>query len=181
MNRRVDREISAFIKGGLVKLYVIAPVQKMFTTVAVVAALSSIAGCSQQKKDKEIKADITIKAKTDVNFVGVNYTVDQGIVTLTGTSPAQKTKEAVEHTVKSINIIKGVNNQIKVGSVLLDNDYTLKLAVDSVLADYPAVEARVEQQVVTLLGKTPKQEAGKLLPAIDKLHPAKVENELVME
>lgn len=181
MKGKAEREQSNAIKSYLLNLAVMQPVRNWLTVSLILITLLGFTSCSQQDRDKEIKADITVKAKSDVNFVGVNYTVTNGIVTLTGTSPTAKTKAAVEQTVKSINIIKGINNQLQIGPVVLDNDFTLKLAVDSVLAGYPAAQATVDDQVVVLTGKTSKQEAGKLLPAIDKLHPAKIDNQLILQ
>lgn len=155
--------------------------KRSVAAICIIAAMLSFAGCSQQSKDKEIKADITTKTKTDVNFAGVSYTVNNGIVTLTGNCPTAKSKSDAEATIKGINIIKGINNQIQIAPVELTADFTLKQSVDSVLAAYPAVKADVAQQVVTLTGQTKKQEVNKLIPAIDKLNPMKVENQLTIQ
>ncbi|WP_345951904.1 BON domain-containing protein [Mucilaginibacter sp. PAMB04274] len=130
--------------------------------------------------DKEIKADLVTKAKTDVSFAGVSYSVEKGVVTLTGACATRKAKSEVEKTVKSIHLIKGLHNQLVVAPVILNNDFLLKQAVDSVLAVYPAVQASVAQNVVTLIGKAQKGEADKLIPAIAKLKPASIDNQLQM-
>jgi hypothetical protein len=40
--------------------------------------LGAWVGCSQEMKDKETKADMTTKAKQQVEFQGVNYTIKDG-------------------------------------------------------------------------------------------------------
>lgn len=146
-----------------------------------VVVLSSTSGCSEKRKDQSIKADIVTKAKTDVNFAGVEYTVDKGVVTLTGTCATEKSKAAVEKTIKSINIINGMVDRIQIAPVVLNADFPLKQSVDSVLANYPRVETNVSQQIVTLNGKITHNALSKLLSTIKKLHPAKVENQLVVD
>lgn len=140
-----------------------------------------LASCSQQETDKEIKADIATKAKTDVDFAGVSYTVDKGDVSLTGKCPTVKSKDQVEQTIKSINIVKGIIDQIQIAPVVLDDDFALKQSTDSVLATYPMVKAEVAQQVVVLTGRTQKQNLGKLMAAITKLHPTKIDNQLAVQ
>jgi hyperosmotically inducible protein len=134
-------------------------------------------GCTT---DKDIKAQITGLAKTDVNFADVNYTVENKVVTLTGYCPSKKSKDEVEATMKSIRVVKGINNQIQIAPVVLDNAFPLKQAVDSVLAQYPTVQANVTTTQVTLMGKVKKPEADKLLPAITKLNIGQVINQLTV-
>jgi len=128
--------------------------------------------------DKEIKADIATKAKTDINFAAVNYSVENKIVTLTGSCPSQKSVQQVAQTIKSINVISGLINNIKVAPVTLDENLPLKQAVDSLLADYPTVQANVNQGTVELYGKAPKQMVDKLLPEVYKLHPVGIQTKI---
>jgi osmotically-inducible protein OsmY len=76
--------------------------------VPLVLAVCLFSSCSQQRQDRNIKADIATKAKTDLNFAGVRFTVSDGIVSLTGRCPTQKAKEAVEKTVRDISIVKDI-------------------------------------------------------------------------
>ncbi|MBS7564684.1 BON domain-containing protein [Mucilaginibacter sp. Bleaf8] len=137
--------------------------------------------CSQPQRDKEIKADIATKTKSDLNFAGVNYTVNDGMVTLTGKCASEKSKAEAEQTIKGINIIKGISNQIIIAPVTIGTDLPLKQAVDSVLKSYPAVQADVAQNIVTLTGKIKKQEAAKLMPAINGLRPASINNQMMVQ
>lgn len=73
--------------------------------------------CSKEHRDREIKADLTTKAKNELNFAAVNYTVDDGIVNLTGKCGSEKSKQEAEETVKGINIVNGIVNKIVVAPV----------------------------------------------------------------
>jgi osmotically-inducible protein OsmY len=141
-------------------------------------AVTILTGCTT---DKDIKAQITGMAKTDVNFAGVEYTVAEKVVTLTGNCPSPKAKAAVETTLKSIKLLKGINNQIQISPVTLDTSFAVKLAVDSVLADYPTVSADVTNSNITLKGKVKKAERVPLLTGIKKLNLPNVENQLVAD
>lgn len=68
-----------------------------------------------------------------------------------------------------------------VAPVLLSADLGLKQQVDSVLAAYPAVQASVSNYVVTLTGRLPRQESGKLIPAINQLGAARIDNQLLVQ
>ncbi|MGI4749064.1 MAG: BON domain-containing protein [Janthinobacterium lividum] len=137
--------------------------------------------CSQANEDKNIKADLSSKAKTDLNFAAVNFTVDEGVVTLTGKCASEKSKGAAEQTVKNINIVKGIINQIVVAPVTINADFVLKQAVDSVLTSYPSAKAAVNGNTILLEGKAAKKDMDKLLLGLNKLHPDKIENQLKAE
>ena len=137
--------------------------------------------CSKEHGDKEIKADLTTKAKNELNFAAVNYTVEDGVVTLTGKCGSEKSKKEVEETVKGINIVKGIINKIVVASVVINADLPLKQSVDSVLKDYPEVQADVSGNTIVLEGKAMKQDVNKMLPALNQLHPAKIDNQLKLQ
>ena len=137
-----------------------------------------LSSCSQQELDKEIKADLTSKAKNDLDLAAVNYTVEDGVVTLTGRCASEKSKSEAEQTVKGINIVKGIVNHIEVAPVVLTANFPLKQAADSVLKTYPRVQANVKGDTIVLEGKAKNQDAGKILAGLKPLHPQKIENQL---
>lgn len=139
------------------------------------ALLMTISGCTN---DKDLKAQITGLAKSDVNFAGVEYMVDAKTVTLTGRCPSQKAKDAVEQTIQAINIVNGINNQIQIAPVTLDASFDKKLEVDSILAAYPGITAEAAQNSVILKGSVKKPELAQLLTGIEKLNLQKVQNRL---
>lgn len=137
--------------------------------------------CSQKNSDKNIKADLSAKAKTDLSFAAVDFTVDDGVVTLTGKCASEKAKGEAEQTVKNINIVKGIINQIEVAPVTVKADFVLKQAVDSILASYPLAKAAVNGNTIVLEGKAEKKDMDKLLSGLNNLHPDKIENQLKAE
>ena len=137
--------------------------------------------CSKERRDKDIKADLTAKAKNELNFAAVNFTVEDGVVTLTGKCGSEKSKGEVEQTVKGINIVKGIINKIVVAPVVISSDWPLKQSVDSVLKDYPEVQADVKSGTIVLEGKVQNKDAGKILAGLNQLHPQKIENELKLQ
>ncbi len=137
-------------------------------------------GCSQKTIDKETKADITTKAETDINFVGVKYTVADGIVTLSGNCSTEKAKSSVEGTVKEIAGVKNVVNTITIAPVTITADQPLKKSVDSVLKKYARVQADVTDSIVVVKGEVEQKEMQKLLEGLNSLQAKKVENQLVV-
>jgi hypothetical protein len=156
-------------------------VQRVLLVWLLIVVSLNLVSCGQAKQDREIKADIATKVKTDVNFAGVNYTVNKGVVTLTGFCATEKSRQIAEKTIKGINIIKGINNLIKIAPVVITADQPLKQSVDSILAAYPTIQADVLEQVVTLKGDSKKQEAEKLIPALNKLNPIKIQNQMTVQ
>lgn len=146
-----------------------------------IGAIASFASCSQQQTDKEIKADITVKAKSNLNFAGVNYTVNKGVVTLTGKCPSEYAKEEIEGAIKSINIVKSFIDSIKVAPVTITTDQPLKQAVDSLLMNYAAVDAEVSNDTVTLMGKANRRDFAELMQKMKKLNPLQIKSNVKVE
>jgi hypothetical protein len=142
--------------------------------------LMLITGIISCTTDKDIKADIAIKAKSDINFADVIYNVEQGKVILSGNCVSTASKQYVERRVKSINVIKGITNNIRVAPVAFDYDPVLKQSVDSILATHPYIQAKVSVKDVILVGTAEKKEVERLLPAIQKLNPMKVDNRIMI-
>jgi hyperosmotically inducible protein len=143
----------------------------------IIAFIAILAGSCTT--DKDIKAQLTGMAKSDVNFAGVAYSVEGKTVTLTGKCPSQKAKDAVEQAVKNIKVVNGIKNQIQISPVILDLGFAMKLAVDSVLATYPTVIADVAPNNVVLKGNIKKAELVPLLTSVKKLNLPNVENQLI--
>ncbi|MVN22849.1 BON domain-containing protein [Mucilaginibacter arboris] len=152
-----------------------------YLTIFLLLLIILCSSCSKAHRDKEIKADLTTKAKNELNFAGVNYMVEDGVVTLTGKCSSEKSKNEVEQDVKGINIVKGIINKIVVAPVTLTSDFPLKQAADSVLKNYPGAEADVSGNTIVLEGKAAQKDVDKILPALNKLHPNKIDNRLKLE
>lgn len=149
--------------------------------VALVGMLSLWVGCSSEQKDRQIKGAIASKAKQEIAFAGMGYTVTQGVVILNGNCPTQKDKDQVETIVKQIAGVQQVQNNIVVGPVVLTKDRLLQQSVDSLLTKYPQVQGMVKDSVVVLEGKTKGTEAGKLMQALASLKVRGVKNQLQIQ
>jgi len=144
--------------------------------------LCLLAACSRDSMDRDIKADITVKSKTEMAFAGVSFTVDKGVVNLTGICPSEKTKQTVESTVRKVAGVKHVVNGISIAPVIIDTDPALRQSVDSALMKFNLAQAQVSNNSVLLTGKVKKQEdIQHILQAMQKLKVASVDNRLTVE
>ncbi|MCW3073917.1 MAG: transport-associated protein [Flaviaesturariibacter sp.] len=133
------------------------------------SGLVLFAGCKQEKMDSEIKADITVKAKQEIGFAGLQYTVDKGVANLSGNCPSQKEKDRVLATVKKIAGIKSVSENIAIGPVLLDSTFSIKQSADSLLGKYNRAVAVLENNQVTLKGEVKSKDLPAIEAALQKL------------
>ncbi|MEJ7560622.1 MAG: hypothetical protein WKF66_20090 [Pedobacter sp.] len=127
--------------------------------------------CSGQAKDQEIKADITIKAKDDVNFAGVQFYVKDATVKLVGTCPTPKSIALVKQKLSTIHVIDSVEDYLTIAPVRLGSSLAMKQQADSILSKYPTVISSVSDTSITLLGDIGNSELQKLLPVMKKVHP----------
>jgi hypothetical protein len=134
-------------------------------------AIPVLKGCSQQAKDKELKADVTLKAKDDVNFAGLHFFVEKGVVKLFGSCPTSKSRELIKQKLSTIHVIDSLEDHLVIAPVTLGPSFALKQQADSVLAQYPTVAASVSDTAITLLGEIEYSALQKLLPAMQKVHP----------
>lgn len=133
-----------------------------------------ISACSQRERDQQIKADIAIKAKEDINFAGVQFTVVNSKVTLFGNCPTTISKGLVKQKLSTIHIIDSVEDRLQIAPVTIGADFSMKQQVDSVLATYSTVTAEVSDTSVALIGRIEKEELGKLLKSIKKINPGTI-------
>ncbi|MCW3111651.1 MAG: transport-associated protein [Segetibacter sp.] len=129
-------------------------------------------------KDTTIKADLLATTKEQKDFAGVRFTVDKGVVTLSGECPTQMSKDKIEKTAKQTFGVKDVKNNIVIAPVVIGTDQQLKQAVDSLLKDYPGVEAITKDSVVYLQGKLADEQVMKLKDGINALKPKMVDAKL---
>lgn len=145
---------------------------------SVTIATALFCSCGQTSRDREIKKDIASKAKTDINFAAVNYTVEDGIVRLAGVCHTPAARDQVLKAIKSIRVIDSVESSITVAPITINERYPLKISIDSVLATYPAVRGEVTDSSIVLSGKVHQKELEPLLGAIQKLRGGIVINEM---
>jgi len=126
--------------------------------------------CTPNIRDAELKADITVKAKADVNFAGVLFTVEKRTVTLWGSCPTNRSRETIIKQLRTIHMLEGIEDHLRIAPVILGSSFTLKQQVDSVLSTYPSVAASVSDTLVILEGKINNKDLERLLPSVIKLH-----------
>lgn len=140
--------------------------------------LSIVLLISCKPNDKDIKKAIAVGAREQLNFGGINYTVNKGVVPLTGDCPSEGMKNKLVKSLQSSPGVKQVIDRIVVGPVLLDTDFVLKQKVDGVLAGYASVQSNVRNGIVQLSGTIPQRDQEKLVADISKLPPGGVVNAL---
>ena len=99
--------------------------KKLYDKCGVLVAFFFLTSCGQKTKDVGIKSDLTSKSKSELSFAGVNYTVDKGLVNLTGTCSSEKDRSGVELKAK-IAGVKNVINNLIAGAVVIGTDHRLK-------------------------------------------------------
>ena len=138
---------------------VFAAVLFVFSPFAI-APRSATAMAQDAGKDNQILADVQNKALNKSQFKGVKATVQNGIVTLTGTVDVYDSKSDVDKRVHRIKNVKGVENNIEVaGPEIPDAELQDKL-VRAIQYDrvgygttaFNAIGVRVQNGVVTLGG-----------------------------
>lgn len=140
-----------------------------------------IQSCKQKNNDGEIQSAITTKTQTDPSLAGVNASVTDGVVTLTGQCNDAPCKTNAEQAVKDIKGVKKVVNNITVAPVVVTADDPLKASVDQTISNYPGVQADVQNGVVTLRGEIKKDKLQQLMMDLHSLKPKKIENQLVIK
>lgn len=139
-----------------------------------------MAGCSQQTKDKGIKQIIGTTAKEEIAFANINYSVADGVVTLSGNCATEKERSKIERTVKETAGVKDVINSIVVSPVVLTGEHLLKQAVDSVLMKYPTVNAVVQDSIIYLQGQVRNKDAEKIVTGLQALGAKGLTNQLLI-
>jgi osmotically-inducible protein OsmY len=145
--------------------------------------LVSVVNCliSCHAKDNTIKADLASRAKEEKDFAGVTFIVENGVVTLNGECPTEKSKSTVEKAVKDLYGVKNVVDNIRIAPVVIGVDQPLKESVDSILQQYASVEAITKDSIVYLNGKIENDKLKKLTDAISSLKPLSVVNGLSLK
>ncbi|HKH62843.1 MAG TPA: BON domain-containing protein [Flavitalea sp.] len=146
----------------------------------------TLVGCKGKPTDSEIQASINEKISSKEEMKGLNASVSNGVVTLTGECPTEECRKDCADAVKNMKGVKDVENNIRVASaapapVEITADETLKTSVNDVVKNYKGVEADVKDGVVTLRGEIQRSKLQDLIVSLNELKPRKVENQLVIK
>ena len=138
--------------------------------------------CNNKNADAEIQSAFTTKAQTDPALAGVNATVMEGTVTLTGSCADAPCKENAEKAVNDIKGVKKVVNNITVTPVVINPDDALRTSVSQAIAKYEGVQADISGGVVTLRGTiADREKLQQLMMDLNALKPQKIDNQLVIK
>ena len=141
----------------------------------------SFQSCKDKNKDAEIQSSIQSKTQTDPQFAGVNATVLDGVVTLSGQTADDNSKANVEKSIKEMDGVKQVVNNITVTPVTITPDNPLQAGAERIAAKYGSVQAEVNGGVITLRGQLQRDSLQQLMMEMNELKPQRIENQLVLK
>lgn len=144
--------------------------------------LMATPSCKSKNVDAEIQSAFSTKAQSDPALAGVNATVSEGTVTLTGSCADEPCKTNAENAVKDIKGVKKVVNNIAVTPVVVNPDDALRTSVGQAIAKYEGVQADVSGGVITLRGTiADREKLQQLMMDLNALKPQKIDNQLVIK
>lgn len=144
-------------------------------------SLFGVPACKAKNRDAEIQTAFNNKTQSDPNLAGVSATVVEGTVTLTGSCADEPCRQNAEKSVKDIEGVKKVVNNITVAPVTVSPDAQLQTSVQEVAARYPGVQASVSSGVITLRGQVERAQLQTLMQDLNALRPQRIDNQLVIK
>lgn len=158
------------------------PITKWLFPVVLMLAVVSFESCKKKNRDGEIQTAFTSKVQSDPNLAGVTATVQDGVVTLTGSCADENCRTNAEKSVKDIDGVDKVVNNIQVAPVVVSGDETLRNGMQSVVSKYDGVQADVTGGVITLRGTIKNREdLQSLMQELSALRPQRIDNQLVIK
>ena len=133
--------------------------------------------------DAEISTEVSKKLDDEAGS-SVTASVNNGVVTLTGTCRDEECRRECAEEAKGVKGVKDVVNNITVAAaapVEVSNDATLQSAVDNVVKEYRDVKAEVKDGVVTLRGEISRDKLQELMMALNSLKPKSIDNQLAVK
>ncbi|MBC7828549.1 MAG: BON domain-containing protein [Chitinophagaceae bacterium] len=160
---------------------------RLIITVLAFSGITLIS-CKGKQTDAEIQTSINEKIASTDQMKGLNASVKDGVVTLSGECPTEECRKDCADAVKGMKGVKDIDNNIRVASAVaqpapveITVDETLKTSVNDVIKNYKGVEADVKDGVVTLRGEIKRSSLQDLIVSLNELKPRKVENQLVIK
>ncbi len=140
--------------------------------------LSVMVSCNNKPDDKQIQDNVTKQLQDNKNYAGVNSSVKEGVVTLTGMCEGDNCVTDIEKNIKDLDGVKKVENNI-----VKDNstDMTMRTSVQTIITKYPGVQADVAAGIIVLRGNIDRDNLQSLMSDLSALHPEKIDNQLVVK
>jgi len=145
---------------------------------AISILLFLMTSCNEKNTDEDIQENVTKQLKDNKKYTGVNFTVKDKVVTLTGMCEGDNCAADIEIKVNNINgVEKVINNTTSNNST----DFTLRTSVQSIIIKYPGVQADVADGNVVLRGNIDGVILPNLMSNLAALHPKKIDNQLLIK
>ncbi len=138
--------------------------------------LFALQACSP--KDADIQKDVDTAIAT---VSGVTASVNEGVVTLSGTVATEDAKIAAETAAEEVKGVKSISNNIEVVPPVIESVDALTEGLKTALAAFPGVTGTVKDSVITLTGEIKRADLQKVIRATQALKPKKVENQLTIK
>lgn len=156
--------------------------------IAIVFSTVQLTSCKSNQTDSEIQQAVNEKLAKNEESKGLNATVKNGVVTLTGECPTEECRKDCFDAVKNVNGVKDVENNIRVASISdapapveVSSDATLTTSVNDIVKKYDGVNAEVKDGVITLRGEIKRDNLQPLIISLNELKPKKVDNQLAIK
>ena len=146
-------------------------------------SVATISSCKSKPKDADIQSAVSTKLSANQQLSAVHANVSEGVVTLTGECRDETAKMDAENTAKGTEGVVSVVNNVSVAPppappVTVSADDQLTKGVADATKDFPKVQAKVQDGVVTLTGEIKKTDLRKLMQSLHSLNPKKIDNQL---
>lgn len=151
---------------------------KMKLILAIIFLCTVAVSCTSKIDDNKIQEDVSKYLMEDQHYQGISSSTKDGIVTLSGTCEGENCSETIETSVKNIDGVKKVKNNIRKDN---STDLTLRTSVQSIITKYPGVQADVAGGVIVLRGSIDRENLQSLMSDLSTLHPGKIDNQLVIK
>ena len=135
--------------------------------------------CNNKPTDAELQKSVNTTLKKADNTKEISASVNNGIVTLTGSCAGENCSTDIEKKIKEDKNVDSVINNIQQSPPA--TDLTLRTSIQTIITNYPGVEADVANGVVVLRGTITRDHLAALMDSISALHPAKIDNQMVVK
>jgi len=160
---------------------------RQLSTAILCVVIAAMVACKGKPDDAKIQAKVTEQLSS---MPGVTADVKEGVVTLSGEVADEAARAAAEQKAASADGVKSITNNIVVAAPapaaappVVDTatssanpaDVQLKAGVADITKDFPGVDVKVDNGVISVTGELTSVKWKTLKQALDALHPKKVD------